>query len=581
MERIGRYTLIEPLGEGGMARVWVAQRDGAPDVCVLKQLHVQLEQNSEAAKRFIREANIASQLIHPSIAKIVDAGLEDTRFCIAMEFIAGQTVEAMVAKAKDKGGILPLEITIPIILQSLEALAYAHELNDPDGRRLGIVHRDLSPRNIMLNYAGQAKLIDFGIAKGDVDEYKTAAGVLMGTPYYMSPEQARAQPVDRRSDLYTLGAVFFEMLTGKRLVQAKGRAKILMSVARQLAPPVSGVNPNVPKALDPVLARALSKKPEERFATAEEFAASLRLAAGEAAFTAPDVLGAFLRELFPQGETKAAALITRARAAFSDGPPIEATRVAGGDPVMPSPLTAGGLGAKTRTGYLDPSRPMQEVAILDPTRVQPPGGYGFITDGQFDPVASNLTSARTTFPPAKERFPKLAIAVLAVLIAIVGAMLYRLVLSESVLPAPAQQHARDVSPAPDPSVVAEQRRLPPPGAPEVQIDRTRPPPPPPAAPPASTRRRSTKVALPPPPPREKPARYGEFRTRLKEVRRSRDRQSAVRLAIDIEKASGRLPKGSEAAEAISYEIGRIKFMTDVDDMIEALERSISALSRAP
>src|SRR5688572_2889976 len=350
-----------------MAKVWVALKDGAADVCVLKQLHVQLEQNSEAAKRFIREANIASQLIHPSIAKIVDAGLEGTRFSLAMEFIAGQTVEAMVTKAKEKGGILPLEITIPIVLQSLEALAYAHELRDPDGSRLGIVHRDLSPRNIMLNYAGQVKLIDFGIAKGDVDEYKTAAGVLMGTPYYMSPEQARALPVDKRSDIYTLGAVFFEMLTGKRLVQAKGRAKILMSVARQLAPPVSSVNPNVPSALDPVLAKALSKKPDERYTSAEDFASALRLASEGAAFTAPDVLGAFLRELFPQGESKAAAMVTRARALLGDAPPVEATRVAGGsDPVMPSPLTRGGADSRTRTGYVDPSHPMVDIGIIDP-----------------------------------------------------------------------------------------------------------------------------------------------------------------------------------------------------------------------
>jgi serine/threonine-protein kinase len=578
LERIGRYSLIEPLGEGGMAKVWVALKDGAADVCVLKQLHVQLEQNSEAAKRFIREANIASQLIHPSIAKIVDAGIEGTRFCLAMEFIPGQTVEAMVKQAKDKGGILPLEISIPIILQSLEALAYAHELRDPDGRRLGIVHRDLSPRNIMLNYAGQVKLIDFGIAKGDVDEYKTAAGVLMGTPYYMSPEQARALPVDRRSDVYTLGAVFFEMLTGKRLVQAKGRAKILMSVARQLAPPVSTVNPNVPQALDPVLAKALSKKPDERYATAEEFAAALRLASGGAAFTAPDVLGAFLRELFPQGEAKAAAMLTRARALLGDAPPVEATRVAGGsDPVMPSPLTRGGADSRTRTGYVDPSHPMVDIGIIDPTRVQS-GSYGSITDGQFDPVVSQISS-RTTFPPTQSRFPKVAVGILVLLIALVGLLLFRVTQTETTLPQPPPVNEI----AGSDQIVVAKPHAPPPPPPPVQPEEAPPPPPPVVSKKKGNPKPPPRVE-PPPPPRVEPKTngvIGELRGRLREVKRSRVRQAAVRLAVDIEKASGRLPAGSKAREAISYEIGRIRFMTEVDDMIDALDQSLTELSRAP
>src|SRR6185436_19664490 len=146
--------------------------------------------------------------------------------------------------------LLPLPLALLVAQESLEALAYAHDFAGEDGRALNIVHRDLTPRNIMASYAGKVKIIDFGIARGDVDELKTAPGVLMGTPYYMSPEQARTLPVDRRSDLYTFAAVLFEMLAGKRLVRAKGRAAILAEVATQAAPAITSLNPSVPKAFD-------------------------------------------------------------------------------------------------------------------------------------------------------------------------------------------------------------------------------------------------------------------------------------------------------------------------------------------
>lgn len=572
--------LLEPLGEGGMARVFVAQKDGATDVCVLKQLHVQLEQNSEAAKRFIREANIASQLTHPNIAEIVDAGVEGGRFCLAMEFIAGQTVEAMVKKAKEKGGILPLEISIPIVLQSLDALAYAHALRDQaDGKPLGLVHRDLSPRNVMLDYAGRAKLIDFGIAKGDVDEYKTAAGVLMGTPYYMSPEQARALSVDKRSDLYTLAAVFFEMLTGKRLVQAKGRAKILMTVARQLAPPVSSVNPNVPKALDPVLQKALAKKPEERFADADAFAAALRLAAGEAAFTTQDVLGAFLRDLFPEGEAKAAAIIHRARQAAADVPPVEATRVAGGEAVMPSPLsTPAELGGKTRTGYLDPNLdPGGTPAPFDPAATSSPAHFQTFADpATFDPASTNLVS-RTTLPPQRSPWPKVAIGLLGVLILFVAGLLFQITDDEQPpLAAPITELKTQAPTAPTVTAVAEPKQAEPPPRPAPA---TRTPPPPRKV----SRRRVHRAPPPPPPPQRakerRPAKgpHADLRARLERIRRSGNLPAAHALAIEIHDRAEQLP--SAVASRVRSETNIARRTGDIEAVMEALDLAVSLLEK--
>jgi serine/threonine-protein kinase len=298
VERLGRYALLEPLGEGGMARVFLARRDGSNEICVLKRMHAHIEANDLAAKRFHREAHIASLLSHHAIARVLDAGLEGDSFCIAMEHIAGQTVEQILLELQKKSRLLSLEHALLIAEQTLEALAYAHDFSE-DGRALNIVHRDLSPRNIMASYAGDVKIIDFGIARGDVDGLKTAPGVLMGTPYYMSPEQARTAAVDRRSDLYTFGAVLFEMFTNRRLVRAKGRAAILAEVAMTPAPVISQIDPRIPKSFDPFFARILAKDPHERPADARAMLSELRAASGSLRPANATALSELMTELFP------------------------------------------------------------------------------------------------------------------------------------------------------------------------------------------------------------------------------------------------------------------------------------------
>jgi serine/threonine-protein kinase len=363
--RIGRYVVHEPIGEGGMARVFLAQKDGATSVCVLKRLHVQLEQNSGAAKRFQREAHIASLLKHPNIADILDAGIEDGSFCIAMEFVAGETLERMLSASALRFGTLPIEVTVQIMSDALAALEYAHAMKDADDKSLELVHRDLSPRNIMVSYAGKVKVIDFGIARGNVDDFRTAPGVLMGTPYYMSPEQALTEPVDRRSDIYTLGAVLYEMLTGERLVKVKGRAQILLSVAKDPAPRASDANASVPKLLDEVLAKALEKNREQRYATAGEFRAAL-LEATRSIPLSQERTGKLVRELFPEGEERAARLIRQARRSGESEPPVEATRMQASTPPqapirgintptpLPKRMSAADMVAPTRTGVAAP-----------------------------------------------------------------------------------------------------------------------------------------------------------------------------------------------------------------------------------
>lgn len=407
--RLGRYTLLSPLGEGGMATVHVAQRDGDPRLCVLKQLHLRLTDHEETSRRFYREAHIASQLNHPGIARVVDAGVEDGVFCIALELIAGQTVEQIIRRARARGGTLPFEVSIHILLQALDALVHAHELSGPDGTPLGLVHRDLSPRNIMVGYDGHAKLIDFGIAKGRVDDHQTAVGVLMGTPYYMSPEQARALEVDPRSDLYTLGAVFFELLTGHRLVSAKGRARILMAVVQDPTPKLSVRNPLAPPELGPVLEKALEKDPDRRFPTARSFRAAL-FEAYEAALararSAPpterlhrvgvEQVGRFLQELMPEGEARARALLEEARGAGGAGPPFEATRLAVDPEALEDPR------AVVPTRLADPE------LFMDPTRASRPFD-GSWEEARLEPTIAGLPAPggpATSAPPSRAAEPR-------------------------------------------------------------------------------------------------------------------------------------------------------------------------------
>ncbi len=612
-ERLGRYQLLQPLGEGGMAKVFIALKDNAHEVCVLKQLHLQLEGQNEAVVRFTREAHIASLLRHRNIATITDAGIEGEKFCIAMEYIAGETVEAMVRAARKQGGVLPFEVTVPIILSALDGLHYAHELASPDGKALKLVHRDLSPRNVMLSYAGETKLIDFGIAKGEVDEYKTAIGSLMGTPYYMSPEQARAVAVDRRSDVYTLGAVLFEMLSGRRLVQAKGRAKILMTVAREKAPPVTKLNPAVPPELEAVLFKALEKNPDDRYPTAKAFADALKDAVGHLTHTPEAQLGMFIQELFPQGKAKAQEIVALGQRA-NVGPPIEATRVAttdeDGELVVPSALSPGGTSERTRTGFVDatamtpqdvglPTRtgyvaaphgtpdatpmPLAEPSaapVFDPASTHPSAHYPSQTyaDSHDALVSrSSMTHATRTSP-----VQKIGVGFTLLLLCIVGYVAYgHLTAPVGISSAP---------PPPTPAVGVATAKPTPTAAPNPvlveseppSVRRAPPPPPPPrrtkAPPPAKrTKATPTKTAPPPPPPPRAKDPSG-LEGALASLKRSRAKTDAVALNRRVQRAVDKLPEGRDK-DAAQRELDRFAMTNEINAMIDALSGAISVLRR--
>jgi serine/threonine protein kinase len=297
-KRFGRYEVIAPLAEGGMAKVHLAIRDGADSICVLKRLHLAASDNAVSAQRFEREANLVAQLSHPNIAQVIDAGREASVFYIAMEYIGGKDVEAIMHHLMDQGRMLPYVASIHIALNTLKALAYAHQATDAAGKKLDLVHRDLSPRNIMLSFDGEVKVIDFGLARGKIDDFKTAPGMLMGTLRYISPEQALAVPVDTRSDLYTLSVLLWEMLAGRFLVEGQETTSILQQVVHDIPPPLSEINPHLPPELDAVLAKGLAKEVHDRWASAQDYFNALSKAAASLQELKPSDLGLFVQQLF-------------------------------------------------------------------------------------------------------------------------------------------------------------------------------------------------------------------------------------------------------------------------------------------
>lgn len=297
--RIGKYTIRAPLSEGGMARVYIAQRDGADHICVLKQLLLDLESNQVAAARFRREAHVAAFLRHPNIARVIDAGEDGDTFYIAMDLINGKDLESMSHELLRSHRLLPYPITLTAMVGILDGLAYAHAARDPDGQWMQVVHRDLSPRNMMLTFDGTAKVIDFGMAKGRFDSFKTMPGMVLGTLRFVSPEQALAQPVDARSDLYSVAVVLYEFLSGQMLVRPSDAMSMLRVVTQQVPPPLLSLNPGLPPQLAEVINRGLAKEPAHRWQSAADFRDALIDAAPEWCTTPQKLISDFLQEQFP------------------------------------------------------------------------------------------------------------------------------------------------------------------------------------------------------------------------------------------------------------------------------------------
>jgi eukaryotic-like serine/threonine-protein kinase len=268
--QIGRYRILGELGRGAMGVVYRAKDPALDRVVALKTIILSddADGRKEYEKRFALEARAAGKLNHPNIVTTFDFGEEGDLAYLAMELLEGTDLRTRLKK-----GALPVAEAVDIAVQVADGLGFAHER--------GIVHRDIKPGNIMLLERGGAKIMDFGIARMRSDDFKTSTGMVVGTPRFMSPEQITGQSVDQRSDLFSLGAVLYEMLTGEMLFAGEDSAQIAHNVTMLEPEPPSRRNPEVPSLLDFVVARALKKDAAVRYQDAYELAADLRTCLAE------------------------------------------------------------------------------------------------------------------------------------------------------------------------------------------------------------------------------------------------------------------------------------------------------------
>src|SRR5512143_2372961 len=305
-DRFGDYALLDRVAIGGMAEVFKAKKtgvEGFEKVVALKRILPHLSDNKEFLDMFVDEAKMVAGLTHPNIVQIFELGRIDKSYYIAMEYVHGRDLRTIMRRAREKGLRMPLDLSLRVVSQVCAALEYAHRKKDTGGRPMEIVHRDVSPQNILISFEGDVKLVDFGIAKAATKASNTDRGALRGKLLYMSPEQAWGRTIDRRSDVFSLGIVLYEMVTETKPFIGAGTELTILELVRQcVITPAREVNPRVPEALDRVIMKALARDPNERFQDAGQMQRGLeRFLRERPPVTARD-LARFLELLFDRSE---------------------------------------------------------------------------------------------------------------------------------------------------------------------------------------------------------------------------------------------------------------------------------------
>ncbi|HLO65981.1 MAG TPA: protein kinase, partial [Holophaga sp.] len=279
LEEFGNYYLLEKVAVGGMAELFKARQRGVHDfekIVAIKRILPHLSDNDEFVRMFIDEAKLAAQLTHPNIAQIFDLGKAMGFYYIAMEFVDGRDLRSLLRKVRDYRLPVPEPIAAAITMKVASALDYAHRKRGINDKDLKLVHRDISPQNILISYEGAVKLVDFGIAKAATKSTQTMAGALKGKLLYMSPEQALGQALDGRSDIFSLGLVLFELLTGERCFQADSELGVLEKVRMGKVQDLRTVNPAVSPEMGTIVAKALQKDADQRYLSARFLERDLR-----------------------------------------------------------------------------------------------------------------------------------------------------------------------------------------------------------------------------------------------------------------------------------------------------------------
>lgn len=424
-ERSERASRIEPLtrlATGGMADIWLSREVGAAGLerlVVVKRLLPHLARDPEIVDMFVSEARFVARLVHPNVVQIHDLGEDDEGYFLVMEYVAGCSVSELLGSAQAADMLLPIEASLCIAEQACSGAHAAHELRDPTGKPLGLVHRDISPHNLMVGPNGEVKLLDFGIAKATAAAEATRTGSVKGKHGYMSPEQCSGAHLDRRSDVFALGIVFWELLTGVRLFKRETEYATMHAIVNGDIRAASAMRPDLPRGLDDVLAKALAVKPEERWQTADALRRALLEAAEEGGMrpsrdsllaTTTALLGARLEER--ERSLRSAATSGQLPEGFSPRPPDSssgsgentsgndvATVVQGRPPTGSNPS----VGEGTTWPRSQPTPTNDEVTHVDPRPPTPPRSDPKPVEAPSDLAAPILPTPEAPPSPARSR----------------------------------------------------------------------------------------------------------------------------------------------------------------------------------
>jgi serine/threonine protein kinase len=302
-DKLGKYDLIRQIAVGGMAELYLARTvgiEGFEKLVVVKRILPQYVQNANFVNMFLNEARLAATLHHPNIAQVYDIGLEEGDYFFAMEYVHGEDLDRISSTSNEQGVPMSFDAALTLVAGLCAGLHYAHEKLGPDGKPLDVVHRDVSPSNVLVSYDGAVKLVDFGIARASARSTTTQGG-LKGKIAYMSPEQCRAKTtLDRRSDIFSVGTILYELTTGRMPFTGESEYAVLNQIVNDDVPAPSTIVPEYPPALEKIVMRALARDPDQRYATAvslqqhiEDFAHENRLR------VSPLVLARLMSTLFP------------------------------------------------------------------------------------------------------------------------------------------------------------------------------------------------------------------------------------------------------------------------------------------
>jgi len=394
----GKYYLLERINVGGMAEVFRAKAfgvEGFERLVAVKRILPNIAEDKEFIRMFIEEAKLAVQLNHANIAQIFDLGVVDGAYYIALEHVHGRDLRGMFDRCRQLGDPMPVSQACFVVMKVCEGLDYAHNKRDQAGRELHLVHRDVSPQNVLVSFEGEVKLIDFGIAKAAGKGSKTQAGILKGKFGYMSPEQVRGIPIDRRSDVFSCGIVLYELLTGERLFVGESDFSTLEKVRNVEILPPSTYNRRIPDELERIVLKALAKDPDERYANAIDLHDELQAfvyTAGEF-YSRKDLAGWMKKTFGREIEEETAKLESYRQLKAPVAPEERAT-----NPVMGRTPS----GSRPPTTAASPVARRSSPGSSGPSKTVPPPPPTGRNSGQMPVLAHGPGPAATTTPVKKQ-----------------------------------------------------------------------------------------------------------------------------------------------------------------------------------